>query len=167
MQLVVIRHGIAVERSHSDDEIHSDEKRPLTDKGHRRMKSAARGLKRLVPSFSLLATSPLTRALQTAEIVARQYRGLEPQLVDELTPSAPRGRLLEWLAAHQLDDTVGIIGHEDGLSTFVSWLISARPESHLVLKKGGACLVQLPGQVEPGAATLEWLLTSRQLQRLA
>jgi phosphohistidine phosphatase SixA len=60
---------------------------------------------------------------------------------------------------------VAIVGHEPSLSTFASWLISARPESHLVLKKGGACFLELPA-VEPGAGTLEWLLTPKQLRAL-
>jgi phosphohistidine phosphatase len=166
MQLLVIRHAIAAERDEFNQTGQPDEERPLTAKGRRRMKHAARGLKRLVPSLDLLATSPLSRAQETARIVARQYPDLEPQLVAELTPSAQLGRLLEWVAARGTDDTVAIVGHEDGLSTFVSWLISGRPESHLLLKKGGACLVALPGKVEPGGGRLDWLMTARHLSRI-
>jgi phosphohistidine phosphatase len=159
MQLLVIRHGIAVERNQGPDEA-----RPLTDKGRRRTKQVARALQRLVPRLDLLATSPLVRARETAEILARRYE-LSPLTVPELSPDAQLGRLLEWLTRQQ-EQVVAIVGHEDGLSTFASWLISARPESHLELKKAGACLVELPGRIEPGAATLKWLATPSQLRRL-
>jgi phosphohistidine phosphatase len=162
MQLLVIRHAIAVDR---DETKVPDAERALTAKGEKRMKKAAAALKELVPSLDLIATSALTRARQTAAIVSRHY-SIEPHVIGELAPGAPLGRLLEWVAA-QAANQLAIVGHEDGLSTFVSWLISARPESHLMLKKGGACLVKLPGKIEPGAATLEWLLTPKQLRQLA
>jgi phosphohistidine phosphatase len=156
MQLLIIRHGIAEDGT-------PDEERALTDKGRRRMRKIAAGLRRIVPSLEALATSPLVRARQTADIVAHQY-DLKPEIVAELAPAAPLGRLREWLAAHA-HGVVAIVGHEPGLSTFASWLISARPESHLVLKKGGACLIDL-NALEPGVGTLEWLLTPKQLRAL-
>ena len=159
MQLLVIRHAIAVDRGEGPD---AD--RPLTPQGKKRMKKAAAGLKELVPDLDVLATSQLVRATQTAAIVARRYR-LEPSEIDELAPGVPLTRLLEWLG-RQRHSTVAIVGHEDGLSTFASWLVSGRAESRMVLKKGGACLLRFDS-VEPGAATLEWLLTARQLGKMA
>jgi phosphohistidine phosphatase len=161
MELLVIRHAIAVDR---DESKISDAERPLTEKGRGRMEEVAAGLSELVPEVDLIATSPLVRARETAAIVARCY-DVKPQIVEQLAAGAPLGRLLEWLAA-QVASRVAIVGHEPGLSTFASWLISARPESHLILKKGGACLLQVPGKIEPGMATLAWLLTPKQLRRM-
>lgn len=155
MHLLIIRHAIAEDGA-------PDEARALTEKGRRRMRKIAAGLHEIVPTIDVLGTSPLVRARQTAEIVADEYR-LKAEMVDELAPDAPLGRLREWISSHARG-LVAIVGHEPGLSTFASWLISARPESHLVLKKGGACLLELPA-VEPGAGTLEWLLTPKQLRR--
>lgn len=160
MQLLVIRHAIAVEAEANSP----DAERALTDKGRRRMKEIAAGLLSLVPELDVIASSKLVRARETAAIVAQNYR-LDPIFIDELAPGAPLGRLLEWLAVERAS-TVAMVGHEPGLSTFASWLISARPESHLVLKKGGACLLEFAGRVDPGAATLHWLLTPAQLRAL-
>jgi phosphohistidine phosphatase len=162
MQLLIIRHAIAVDR---DPANLPDAERALTDKGRRRMKQCAAGLLQLVPSLDVIASSKLLRARETAGIVAQRYR-LDPIFIDQLAPEAPLGRLLEWLAVERAS-TVALVGHEPGLSTFASWLISARPESHLVLKKGGACLLEFPGKIEPGAAMLEWLLTPGQLRTVS
>ena len=51
-----------------------DALRPLTRAGRKKMRRAARGLARLVPHLDALATSPLTRAVETGEIVARAIR---------------------------------------------------------------------------------------------
>jgi phosphohistidine phosphatase len=166
MKLTVIRHGLAVERQEAASAAQPDDARPLTEKGRRRMKRVARGLALLVPHVDLLASSPLLRAGQTAELLARHYTMVKPLVVPELAPSVPLGQLLDWLRGQQSEGTVAVVGHEGGLSTFVSWLVSGRPQSHLALKKGGACLIEFPNKVEPGAARLEWLLTPRQLRRL-
>jgi phosphohistidine phosphatase len=159
MQLLVIRHAIAVDRGQGPD---AD--RPLTKKGKKRMNRGAAGLKALVPDLDVLATSRLLRAKQTAAIVARHHR-IEPVEIDELAPGVPLSRLLDWLRL-QAVARLAIVGHEDGLSTFASWLISGRSESHLTLKKGGACLVEISESLVPGTAVLRWLLTPKQLRRM-
>jgi phosphohistidine phosphatase len=162
MKLLVIRHGLAAEREPSLP----DEDRALTVEGRRRVKRAARGLARLVPRLDCLATSPLRRAHQTAELVARRYDGLEPRLVAELSPQVPLERLMEWLSARDPGETLALVGHEDRLSRLVGWLMSGQPESRLVLKKSGACLLRIAGPCQPGGALLEWLLTPSQLTEI-
>ena len=51
----------------------SDDLRPLTADGKRDMREAARGLRNVVPRLDLLATSPLVRAIETAEILGATY----------------------------------------------------------------------------------------------
>ena len=68
MNLYLMRHGIAV--AADEPGISSDSARPLTPKGIKRIRRAARGLRRLGISFDAILTSPLVRARQTAEIVA-------------------------------------------------------------------------------------------------
>ena len=63
-----MRHAIAVDPG--EPGIETDEVRPLSSKGIKRTRKAARGLKRLAVPFDALLTSPLRRARQTADIVA-------------------------------------------------------------------------------------------------
>src|SRR5882724_2462532 len=67
VRLLVVRHAIAEDPAVFAATGRSDAERPLTEKGRRRMRRVARGLKKLVPAIDGLATSPLVRAVETAE----------------------------------------------------------------------------------------------------
>ena len=64
-------------------------------------------------------------------------------------------------------DVVAVVGHEPHLGTLVTWLLSGRTDSHVVLKKGGACLVECNGAPGPATGRLHWLLTPAALRRMA
>ena len=99
MQLLLIRHGPAGDRSAWNG---PDSERPLTVEGREVMRLAVPALPGLVPKVDVLATSPFTRAYETAEIVAQVYDGMpltgpllgrnvvaprpaaEPELFDEI-----------------------------------------------------------------------------------
>ena len=68
-ELYLIRHGFAEERGPAWPD---DNKRPLTDHGISRLRRAGRALARLGLTPDVVLTSPLVRARQTAEIVARE-----------------------------------------------------------------------------------------------
>lgn len=167
MNLLVIRHAIAVDREEYKRTGKDDDLRPLTAEGRRKMKAAARGLHRLVPKLDLLATSPLVRAAQTAKILANVYRGVETAEVAQLKPDEPPQSLLKWLQKHGTDSAVAVVGHEPHLGVFVSWLLKGRQRSFVELKKGGACLLELDASMKPGQTKLLWSLTPAQLRRLA
>ncbi len=166
MNLLVIRHGIAEDREEWAQTGESDDERPLTELGRDRMKQNARGLQRVVKEVEVLATSPLTRAVQTAELVAKRYGDLAAVVVEDLIPERPVAALLPWLQGLDDVDTVGVVGHEPHLSMLVSWLLTGRQDSLLDLKKGGACLLEFAQEPAAGKAKLLWVLTPKQLRRL-
>jgi phosphohistidine phosphatase len=53
MKLLLIHHARAEDRETFSETGPPDSERPLTDKGIRRMKKAARGLRRLVPAYRI------------------------------------------------------------------------------------------------------------------
>ena len=166
MNLLVIRHAIAEDRTRWARGGGDDGLRPLTARGRRRMKLAARGLRRVIPAVDLLATSPLVRAEQTADLVAAAYRDLKVVKVPQLAPQASVHALLKWLQERKHDTTIALVGHEPQLGGFVSWMLTGLQESFVPLKKGGACLLEVPTQVRPGRARLRWMLAPAQLRRL-
>ena len=165
MDLLVIRHAIAVER---DEWSGNDDLRPLTNEGVSKMRKGAQGLAAQVKNVDVLATSPLVRARKTAEIVAGalEHEG-ELEEVDALRPGQDPGAFVEWVERHAEHDVVAIVGHEPHLSTLVSWLLTGQSESRLDLKKGGACLVRFEHAPKAGTGQLLWLLTPNQLRALA
>ena len=168
MHLLVIRHAVAEEQEVWAATGEPDERRPLTADGRKKMRRASRGLRRVVPSISLLGASPLTRAAQTADIVADVYGDLEPLTVGALAPERPPADFLSWLRdAAPGHDVIAVVGHEPHLSGLVSWLLTARDKPALVeLKKGAACLLRFDDEPQKGKACLEWLLPPRQLRQL-
>src|SRR5512138_2993166 len=72
MDLYLIRHAIAVDETTTDYE--SDSERPLTDKGRKKMRQIARGLRNLGVEFDLILSSPYIRARETAEILADVFK---------------------------------------------------------------------------------------------
>ena len=165
-QLLVVRHANALDaaewaRAHPDDA-----GRPLTPEGKKKMKRVAATLRDLVPDIQQLATSPLTRAVQTAEILAAAYDGLDPVVVPVLAPAQSAADVTRWLAGERRHETVAIVGHEPGLSRVVSWLLAGSERSFVEIKKGAAVLLAFPDAVDAAAATLQWALTPSQLRGL-
>ena len=91
MDVLVIRHAIAQDRNefakaHPGED---DGARTLTDKGRKRMRQAALGLRRIAPAVELLGSSPLARALQTADIVEACFNGVKRVIVPQLAADQP------------------------------------------------------------------------------
>lgn len=166
MKLLLIRHGIAEDRDAFAKTGDDDGARPLTERGHKRMRAAARGLVRVAPQIDLLATSPLKRAAQTAAIVAAAYDGLKTVDLPQLKAGASVHALLKWLQERKGGATIALVGHEPQLGVFASWLLTGLQESFVEFKKGGACLLELKEQIRPGRATLLWFLRPGQLRKI-
>jgi phosphohistidine phosphatase len=167
MNLYIVRHAIAVERGTPG--LEDDSERPLTDDGRRRFAKCGRGLKLLGVKLDLILSSPYVRARQTAETLAMEL-GMPTARIgfsDALLPmSKPEELLMEINQKHQVDN-LAVVGHEPHLSSLMSYLLTGGTEMPTTLKKGGVCLLQIdPMQVAP-CATLEWLLTPKQLSNLA
>ncbi len=168
MDLLVVRHAIAEERAAFARSGKGDGERPLTDAGRKRFVRGAQGLRRLVPVIDLLATSGLARAAQTAEILADAHGGLRTVRLAELEPGANPATLLPWLRAQRRRGVVAVVGHEPHLSALVELLLTGRQQPGLLsLKKGGACLLSLAKPARAAGAELRWLLTAKQLRRMA
>lgn len=129
------------------------------------MQRAAAGLARLVPSIDVLATSPLVRSVESAEIVGSIYRS-EIVTLDSLAPDQKPDEVVRWLRDQRPAQTVALVGHEPHLGTLVGYLLTERRASFIDLKKGGACLLDLTDPPKPGGGTLKWLLTRRELRCL-
>lgn len=167
MQLLVIRHAIAMEQDEFASTGQSDDLRPLTTGGMKRMRKVAKGLREEIDALDHLATSPFTRAAQSAEIVADVYGMGDAEVTSALVPGVPFEEFENWCASHAEKNVVAIVGHEPHLSALVTWLLTGRSESRIELKKSGACLIEFESGARRESGTLRWLLTPGQLRALA
>jgi phosphohistidine phosphatase len=167
MQLVIIRHAIAVEPEEVEKGKLSDAERPLTKAGKKKMRAASKGLTRVIDRIDLVAASPLVRAQETAEIVAEAFDGMKVSTIDELKPGKPVKAILQWLQGQPADATIAVVGHEPQLGMLISHLLAGeRKRSFVEVRKGSATLLEFPEQVKAGGAVLQWMLKPSQLRDL-
>jgi phosphohistidine phosphatase len=167
LRLLLIRHGIAEERDEFAQTGEPDEKRPLTETGRKKMKRAARGLAELVEKIDLIASSPLTRAIQTSEVLAKQYPDAATTVVGALEPMQTYETFLEWLQRLEEVETAAAIGHEPHLSGLASWLLTGNGKPLFEFKKGGVCVLEFVNVPQAGEAQMQWLVTPGQLRAIA
>ncbi|MFI5347395.1 MAG: SixA phosphatase family protein [Elusimicrobiota bacterium] len=165
MELLIVRHGPAGDRDEWRASGRPDEERPLTKDGRRKTRAAARGLVELLDGVDLVATSPWARAVQTAELIAEAFGGVEELKRPELIPDRAPAELLAWLKTRR-ERRIVLVGHEPHLSRFASWLLTGREKSVLNLKKSQAFLLTLKS-LAPGEATLLWSAPPRALRGLS
>ena len=165
MILYLVRHAIAVE---SGTPGYADEDRPLTEEGIERMQRAARGLARLIDPPDLIASSPLLRAKQTAEILAVALQSRDG--VSEwpaLIPSAAASKVLPQIKGQNGDSgAILLVGHEPHISLLTALLMGTAPHA-FAYKKGGVCALECPAKITQGSAKMMWFLTPKQLRQLA
>jgi phosphohistidine phosphatase len=169
MNLYLMRHGIAL--AQDDASVSSDSERPLSHKGVKRMRKAAKGIRRLEIPFDALLTSPLLRARQTAEIVASAL-GIEDRLeeISGLAPESTVEHLMFGLTRYQEREHLLLVGHEPLLGDTLSCLLSGGRQKaaafHVDLKKASLCRVEIDALPVTGPGKLHWLLSPKQLRTL-
>lgn len=139
MDVLVVRHAIALDKDEANELGVPDAERPLTKEGRRRMKRVARGLARSVPNLSALFSSPWRRAVETADLLRARFKGqglttsgnvapgsvaLSNVETDALLPDAEPEALAECLAGSPASASVAVVGHEPHLSGWVSWCLT-------------------------------------------
>jgi phosphohistidine phosphatase len=161
MKLYVVRHGVAEDPAPG----RSDEARRLTGEGRRDFARGVEGLARLGIELERVLTSPLVRARETAEILAKGLAAPDPELCPELAPGVTSEAVLR--ALRGAGERVAVVGHEPGVGFLVSTAAFGSATDATPLRKGGVACLEFAGPPRPGAATLAWLLTPKQLRRLA
>jgi len=158
MNLYIIRHAIAVDEGLPEYE--DDSQRPLTDKGKKKMRQIAKGLRALGVDFDLILSSPYVRAKETAEILADVFKTKAGVAFSEnLIPMGDPDLLIAEMNEKYSANSIALIGHEPHLSGLISLLVSDNASLDMTLKKGGVCRLSADDLHHNRKAALEWLLT--------
>ncbi len=148
MRLYLVRHAEAIERTGT----FPDEKRYLTPEGRRFFRKTARSIRELGAAPDNIFSSPLIRAVQTAEILSEEMGFRGPLIVtDKLAPGFGRAGLKALLSMCAGAKEVALVGHEPDLGELVTSLLSLREP--YPFKKGEAVALDLPrkGALSPAA----------------
>ena len=120
MKLYIMRHGPAEDVATSG----RDGDRALSTMGRDRVRAVAKLLREKDEAPRAIVSSPLVRALQTAEIVASELSVAHVEIAHELAPGGNGDALVK---AFLRDDRRRpmVVGHEPDLSTLVGMLLDA------------------------------------------
>ncbi len=131
-----------------------DGERRLTEAGEAALRAAGPLWSRLNLRPDAVVSSPLPRALRTAELACAVVGG-EPLPDDRLRPGALWRDMAQVLATYPDARRVLFVGHEPDLSTAVALLSGA---SSVRMRKGALACVEFYGTPEPGGGEIAWLI---------
>ncbi|MEI8013156.1 MAG: histidine phosphatase family protein [Candidatus Omnitrophota bacterium] len=153
MILYVMRHAEAVE----GNETLQDEWRYLTEGGRLVAKKMSSLIAKNGPKPRLTITSPLTRAVQTAEIAAEKACRKNIVIASGLLlPGADISELITYIKGLTDAKRVLLVGHEPQLGSFVATLLG-RTDEVVALKKGACVTLKLDPASERPASFLCYL----------
>ena len=157
MVVYFLRHG---EAGKKDEWQGDDSERPLNKEGMERMKQEAAAIARLDLGLDLIITSPLVRARQTADIVARELHMRESLAIDDrLAPGFGREAFAQILKKHSARKALMLVGHEPDFSEVIAASIGG---GSIECKKGGLARIDI---ADPATlrGVLLWLIPPRVL----
>jgi phosphohistidine phosphatase len=141
MKLVFIRHGLA--EGHFSFNQEADFERTLTAQGVQRLNEALGVFKKSLKKIDVIFSSPLARAVQTAEIVYSHYETADLELMSDLDILDDPLHLVEYISFLPTDGTYAFVGHDPHLTRVIAALLALHPEHDFMkLKKGGICVLE-------------------------
>jgi len=156
VKLYLVRHAEAIERSGTTP----DASRHLTTKGRLAFRKIARRVRKAGITPAVIFTSPLLRAVQTAEILAERLKH-EGQVVvaRELSPGFDLQDLHSLLKRAGSPGEAAFVGHEPDLGLLAAALL-AIPESFR-LRKGAVLALEADGSARKGTAKFLWRMEEK------
>lgn len=156
--LYLVRHAEAADLGEGAAACDAD--RELTPKGRRQACSLAKFLQASGADNPLVVSSPLLRAIQTAEILARRLSEDGPSVLPSLAPGGKPEGIIRTLRSLGGRDLVAV-GHMPDLATAVAWFIGAPLQTQIAFKKSGTAAIRFDKKIARGVALLEWLIQPR------
>jgi phosphohistidine phosphatase len=155
--LYIVRHAWAEERD--AERWPADDLRPLTRPGQKRFRRLVRRLAERGFAPELVATSPLVRCRQTAEIIREELPG-RPAVVrrEELAPGGDLEELLAWTAGEEA--ALAWVGHAPDVGRHLAALLGAGAGA-IEFAKGAVACVDFEDREALGRGRLRWLATAK------
>ena len=155
MDIYFLRHASAGQQSLGAN----DEKRPIDKTGERQSHDVGRALAALGPKLDVIVSSPLTRALQTAAIVAAELDHKDKIVTDDaLRPEASYEQFETLLERYGKKKAILLVGHNPSMTEFLMEMLAGGSAEFIDFKKGAVAKVE---KVDGQGAMLKWCLTPK------
>jgi phosphohistidine phosphatase len=157
MQIYLLRHGIAEEGGDGTP----DSERALTQEGKKKLREVLKVAAGSDVSPSLILSSPLRRALETARVAADEL-GYKSDILrtQALLPSAAPNDVWQEIRAHRDESALLLVGHEPLFGQLAAYLLGT-PETQIDFKKGALLAVDLRQAGSRPRGVLKWMLTPK------
>ncbi|MCC6866877.1 MAG: histidine phosphatase family protein [Ignavibacteria bacterium] len=162
MNVYIVRHGLTAEL---DAEVADDGYRYLSIHGRNHCRIVAQKLKDMKVKPDIIISSPLVRAVQTAEVFAAVLKyDDEIKTAIELIGGSSFTRFQQLLKRHSHYSNVGIFGHAPDVNNFTIGLIKDNPVKDLQFnfKNSSVCNISYEPSTEKGV--FKWFLNSENMK---
>ncbi|MCA9245938.1 MAG: histidine phosphatase family protein [Planctomycetales bacterium] len=159
MFIYIVRHAWAGE--FGDPRWPNDNLRPLTEDGKARFQAVAKHLSAAGLAPAAIATSPLVRTRQTAEILAAAVA--PSPVIEEVDALAPGSNLEELIAwSNRQEGDVAWVGHAPDVG-FLAASLMGDGSANLRFAKGACAAIRFHGQAALKHGELYWHATAKLL----
>lgn len=163
MRLIFLRHGIA--EGHFSFDQDKDFERELTLDGIKRLHKTFRLFKKVEAGIDVIFSSPLARAIQTAELFWGYYPDADLEMMADLDILDDPRHLVEYISFLPSDGCYAFVGHDPHITKVIAALLALHPEhDFMTIKKGGICVLE--GGMWKGF-TMELLLQPRVMKQIS
>jgi phosphohistidine phosphatase len=157
MQVYLLRHGAAEE----DRSGLNDADRALTPDGRRKLRQTLHTASQADVRPTLILTSSLKRAVETAEI-AQEVLGYKGELLrtEALLPGSSVEQVWDELRVHANESAVVLVGHNPMFAELAGYLLGA-PELQVDVKKGSLLRIDFESLSSQPKGILRWFLVAK------
>jgi phosphohistidine phosphatase len=157
MQLYLLRHGIAEDTSTTGN----DADRGLIADGRRKLRQVLDAAAEAGVAPSLILTSPLKRAVQTAELAQSVLKYKNELLrTKALAPGATVEQVWDEIRVHKNEPSLLLVGHNPLFSELAAYLLGSK-EIQVDFKKGAMLRLDLESFTVRPKGLLRWYLTPK------
>lgn len=140
MKVILIRHGLAEEKRINQTDL-QDFQRQLTKRGIRQTRYIARRYRKLFREIQTLYSSPLLRAVQTAEVIQTKHPSRPFEIMVSLDKLVNASEFVSELQELDSAGIYGFVGHNPHLTEALK-LILGQPDLDLELLKSGVIILE-------------------------
>lgn len=161
--LYIVRHAIAEDKEVFKSTGLSDDLRPLTSAGIKKMEQISKWLSfKIDDSLDFVIESPLLRSKQTLDILMQDLHAECRLELEQLDPRQPPELFVEKVLSMK-GSKILCVGHEPHLSEILALFLGFNPEyqSPFKFKKGGVACLKFKPIDDTLKVTLDWLVTPK------